>query len=70
MVRTRKHKLIVYPKVNKVQLFDIQKDPWELKNIAAEKPALVKALWARLNTLQRSFEDPLELGYNTDHVKF
>ena len=70
MVRTRGHKLIIYPKVNKVQLFDIQKDPWELKNIAAEKPAQVKALWARLNTLQKSFEDPLELGYNTDHVKF
>lgn len=63
MVRTRTHKLIVYPKVKHVQLFDIQKDPWERNNIAAENPALVKSLWARLNTLQKQLDDKLELPY-------
>lgn len=63
MVRTRTHKLIVYPKAKQVQLFEIAKDPWETKNLASENPTLVKALWARLNTLQKQLDDKLELPY-------
>jgi len=63
MVRTRTHKLIVYPKAKRVQLFDLEKDPWETKNLAAETPTLVKTLWGRLNTLQKQLDDPLELPY-------
>lgn len=36
MIRTTRWKLIRYPKVNEVQLFDLQKDPNELKNLAGE----------------------------------
>jgi arylsulfatase A-like enzyme len=61
MVRTREHKLIVYPSIKHVQLFDLQRDPWETKNLAAEQPERVKSLWARLNTLQKQLADPLEL---------
>lgn len=63
MVRTRTHKLIVYPKAKQVQLFEIEKDPWETKNLAAENPALVKTLWTHLNTLQKQLDDKLELPY-------
>lgn len=34
MVRTERWKLIVYPKVRVTQLFDVQADPWELRNLA------------------------------------
>ncbi|WP_114749700.1 sulfatase-like hydrolase/transferase [Pleomorphovibrio marinus] len=38
MVRTDKHKLIVYPKLNKLLLFDMEKDPHELRD-RSEDPA-------------------------------
>lgn len=63
MVRTRTHKLIVYPKAKQVQLFDLEHDPWETKNLAVEQPERVKSLWARLNTLQKQLADPLELPF-------
>ncbi len=63
MVRTRTHKLIVYPNIKQVQLFDIQRDSWETKNLAAEQPERVKSLWGRLNTLQKQLADPLELPF-------
>src|ERR1019366_6457985 len=34
MVRTGRHKLILYPEVKKVQLFDLERDPWEMNNLA------------------------------------
>jgi hypothetical protein len=30
--------------VKQVQLFDMKKDPWEMKNIAPENPKIVKAM--------------------------
>ena len=35
-VRDERWKLIVYPKVNKVQLFDLENDPYEIKDLAGE----------------------------------
>ena len=34
MIRTNKWKLIQYPLVNRIQLFDLEADPWELANLA------------------------------------
>lgn len=62
-VRTQRHKLILYPKVNQVQLFDIVADPWETKNLAND-PALapIKAqLFQRLQQFQQQLADPLKL---------
>lgn len=36
MVRTERYKLIRYPHVNEVQLFDLDEDPWETKDLAEE----------------------------------
>jgi arylsulfatase A-like enzyme len=36
-VRDERWKLIVYPQINKTQLFDLEKDPGETKDLAAEK---------------------------------
>lgn len=63
MVRTDRYKLIVYPEARQVQLFDIVNDPWETRDLSGD-PAnapLLQELWARLQTLQRAIDDPLEV---------
>jgi choline-sulfatase len=63
-VRTRDHKLIVYPQAHVTQLFDLKKDPWEMHNLA-DKPeyAAVKGvLLERLHQFQRELEDDLPLS--------
>jgi choline-sulfatase len=62
-VRTKDHKLIVYPVARETQLFDLKKDPWEMHNLA-EKPehaAVKRALLERLHRFQRELEDDLPL---------
>lgn len=62
-VRTTRYKLIVYPEVQKVQLFDLEQDPWETRNLA-DDPALAGTktdLWTRLLQFQKELDDPLVL---------
>jgi len=63
MVRTERYKLIRYPHVNEVQLFDLKRDPWETKDLA-ENPRYaqrVKELDAELHRWMEKTEDKLEL---------
>jgi choline-sulfatase len=62
-VRTREHKLIVYPEAGVTQLFDVNKDPWEIHNLAGDsKSAALKGkLLDRLHRFQRELEDDLPL---------
>ncbi len=63
MIRKDGFKLIVYPKANKILLFDLIKDPEEVNNLA-EKVAYsfkVKSLLEELKQLQKEYEDPLDL---------
>lgn len=65
MVRTRTHKLIVYPQILKVQLFDIENDPWEMHDLG-EDPAsepIKKDLMRRLVKMQKELGDPLKLWF-------
>lgn len=66
-VRTREHKLIVYPQVRMIQLFDLQKDPWEMRNVAAEPAyATVKNdLIKRLRSFQAELDDPLSHTFDS-----
>jgi arylsulfatase A-like enzyme len=62
-VRTRQHKLIVYPQAKQVQLFDLKKDPWETLNLAEERSlAATKAkLYELLRAQQQQLGDPLKV---------
>jgi arylsulfatase A-like enzyme len=62
-VRTSGHKLIVYPKVGVTQLFDLEKDPWEMRNLADDRKYAVvrKSLLERLHGLQRELGDELKV---------
>ncbi|GAA4469308.1 sulfatase-like hydrolase/transferase [Novipirellula rosea] len=62
-IRTDKYKLIVYPKAKTVRLYDIEKDPLEMHDLAgdATMQPTVKELFARLQALQKSMNDELVL---------
>lgn len=60
-VRTGEHKLIVYPVAGVTQLFDLAKDPWEVRNLADDPKyrAVRGNLLERLHRFQRELEDDL-----------
>jgi len=62
-VRTKDHKLILYPKAGKVQVFDLKRDPRETRDVSAEPvyASVRKDLVARLKTHQKELDDPLVL---------
>ena len=62
-VRTREHKLIVYPQIGRVQLFDLREDPWEVHDRSADAKfsTLKRDLMDRLKQHQRELGDELDL---------
>lgn len=62
-LRTDQWKLIVYPKINRVQLFDVKGDPDELRDMAGDADQLerVKMMTARLARLQGELGDKAPL---------
>jgi arylsulfatase A-like enzyme len=67
MVRTKEHKLIVYPQVQKVQLFDLKKDPWEMHDLSqdASMQGTKAELMTRLKRFQHDLGDSLALDHPT-----
>lgn len=63
MVRTRTHKLIVYPKIQRMQLFDLQADPWEIHNLADKSTmqTIKRDLLTKLEKIQLELSDPLKM---------
>lgn len=63
MIRKDGFKLIVYPKINKVLLFDLKVDPLEMNNLADDLSYQnkVKSLFLDLLNLQKEMEDELDL---------
>ena len=63
MIRKGGFKLLVYPKIEKVLLFDLENDPYEINNLA-EDPQYqdkVNSLFNELLVLQKDMQDPLDL---------
>ena len=63
MIRKDGFKLIVYPKIKKILLYDIKNDPAEINNLA-ELPGYqskIKSLFADLIQLQKDMDDELDL---------
>ncbi len=62
-VRDKEYKMIIYPKYNLVRLFDLEKDPHEMCDLAANpeyKDKLVE-MFEKFKTLQVEVEDPLDV---------
>jgi len=60
-IRTSRYKLIFYPKIKRYQVFDLQKDPWEIKDLSneAEYASVKKDLVSRLKSMQCTLGDPM-----------
>lgn len=65
MVRTDKYKLIVYPKLDKILLFDLEKDPYELNDISSNLnySEIKEDLFRQLLLLQKEFNDSLNISH-------
>lgn len=63
MIRVGDFKLIVYPEARVVRLFDLARDPNEVRDLAREpaQQQRVRQLFQKLIELQHSFDDPLDL---------
>lgn len=62
MVRTDRYKLIRYPHIGKVQLFDLKNDPWETKDLSedADYADLVRQLDAKLKWWMKETGDKID----------
>lgn len=62
MLRRDDYKLIYYPHIRKTQLFDMNKDPNELTNLAGEPryQAMIEEMMAELEVWKRLVGDPLD----------
>ncbi|WP_299534408.1 sulfatase-like hydrolase/transferase [Ulvibacterium sp.] len=65
MIRKDGFKLMVYPKLNKVLLFDLRNDPEEMHDIAEEEKNKEKVdeLFQELLKLQKEMKDTLDLSH-------
>ncbi len=63
MIRKDGFKLLIYPRVNKIFLFDLHDDPEEMNNLAdnKENDGKVKSLFKDLMRLQKEMGDELDL---------
>lgn len=66
-IRTRQHKLIFYAPIRRFQVFDLEKDPWEMHDLV-DDPAYAEvtaSLIVPLKQMQRVLGDPMDI----DHPK-
>lgn len=52
-IRSGKYKLLDFYRQNRIELYDLQEDPGETRNLAAQKPGLVKELMAKVETWRK-----------------
>jgi arylsulfatase A-like enzyme len=64
MIRQDDHKLIVYPTIDKIELYDLVSDPHELHDLARapEQQERVDKLFGNLLELQKSMQDTLDIS--------
>jgi arylsulfatase A-like enzyme len=62
-IRTTQHKLIFYAPLKKYQVFDLERDPWEMKDLADNpvNASLKTDMINRLKTKQRELGDSLNI---------
>lgn len=65
-IRTERYKLIIYPVINKVRFYDVENDPYEMKDLAGEKKyaPMIQQLFKRFQELQAEVSDPLHVECN------
>lgn len=61
MIRTDRWKLVHYPQIDRLQLFDLSRDPLEMRDLSADpqQAAVVTELRGKLSAWQREVGDPV-----------
>lgn len=65
MYRTEQYKMIVYPTINVVRLYNMQNDPLEMEDLAENKEEnkdLLNRLFQEYKTLQNQMGDPVDIS--------
>lgn len=64
MIRTKHYKMIIYPVVNVVRLYDLKHDPNEITDLAALKRyrKVMNKLFTKLQALQAGMHDPVDMS--------
>ncbi|SFS18051.1 choline-sulfatase [Granulicella pectinivorans] len=64
-IRTQKHKLIFYPQLNRFQVFDLERDPWEMHDLVDDPGyAQIKLnLIATFKRHQKELGDPMDIDH-------
>jgi arylsulfatase A-like enzyme len=64
MIRKDNYKLIVYPKIDKMLLFDLEHDPNEINDLSEnpEHAERVRSMYHELLVLQQEYQDPYPLN--------
>lgn len=67
-IRSGRYKLLDFYRQNRIELYDLQKDPGETNNLAAQKPELVKELMAKVENWRKEvgvkMADPKNMNHN------
>lgn len=65
MIRRGDHKLMVYPGINRVRLYNLKEDPWELNDLSSrpESRPILHDLLSELRIWQKECNDPLKISY-------
>lgn len=66
MIRNTRYKMIIYPTINKVRLYDMVNDPLETKDLAEDKNRpveLMNNLFSDYKKLQETMKDPVDIEY-------
>lgn len=63
-IRADGYKLILYPKAERIRLYDLKNDPQELNDLAEQESSkpLIKKLYRRFEELQEDLDDELDLS--------
>ncbi|MDV7185961.1 sulfatase-like hydrolase/transferase [Lutibacter sp. TH_r2] len=64
MIRKDGYKLLVYPEINKLLLFDMNNDPEEMHDLAGDisNKEKIKTMFDQLLVLQKEMDDPLDIS--------
>lgn len=68
-IRSEQYKLIIYLKARRIQLFDMQKDPYEKVNLASDKAyaSLLKKMFKLLQEKEKTLGNNTNLGQLSDY---
>ena len=69
MIRKDGYKLIIYPEIQKIRLYNLINDPEELNDLSGkeDQKERIKTMFEALIQLQKDLEDPLDISgiYNS-----